>query len=241
MELDTEFARSLGHGYVETTPALVPLILGDSVHARAVRHCASRCGDDPVEGPAPVRLEGSMLWTHFGVSGPVILNASRHWLRSRLEGPPRGSRSRRACPGETFASSRVAAANSSGITHATRSYRAGVTPAGGRGRDLDRAGGVDASTTMAHLTRDDRRRLSQALLETRSRFATAAATTTRRSPPAAFRYGNRSRDDGVARASRPLLDRRDPRRRRRIGGFNFQWAWSSAWVAAQAIARRLRA
>jgi len=23
----------------------------------------------------------------------------------------------------------------------------------------------------------------------------------------------------------------------RLGGFNFQWAWSSAWVAAQAIAR----
>ena len=27
----------------------------------------------------------------------------------------------------------------------------------------------------------------------------------------------------------------------RIGGFNFQWAWSSAWVAAQAIARTLQA
>jgi hypothetical protein len=23
----------------------------------------------------------------------------------------------------------------------------------------------------------------------------------------------------------------------RLGGFNFQWAWSSAWVAAQGIAR----
>jgi predicted flavoprotein YhiN len=26
----------------------------------------------------------------------------------------------------------------------------------------------------------------------------------------------------------------------RLGGFNFQWAWSSAWVAGQAIARRSR-
>jgi hypothetical protein len=25
----------------------------------------------------------------------------------------------------------------------------------------------------------------------------------------------------------------------RLGGFNFQWAWSSAWVAAQAIAKRM--
>jgi predicted flavoprotein YhiN len=27
----------------------------------------------------------------------------------------------------------------------------------------------------------------------------------------------------------------------RIGGFNFQWAWSSAWVAATGIARELDA
>jgi predicted flavoprotein YhiN len=25
----------------------------------------------------------------------------------------------------------------------------------------------------------------------------------------------------------------------RLGGFNFQWAWSSGWVAGQAIARVL--
>jgi predicted flavoprotein YhiN len=25
----------------------------------------------------------------------------------------------------------------------------------------------------------------------------------------------------------------------RIGGFNFQWAWSSAWVAAGGLARAL--
>jgi predicted flavoprotein YhiN len=25
----------------------------------------------------------------------------------------------------------------------------------------------------------------------------------------------------------------------RLGGFNFQWAWSSAWVAGSAIARAL--
>jgi len=27
----------------------------------------------------------------------------------------------------------------------------------------------------------------------------------------------------------------------RIGGFNFQWAWSSAWVAAAGIAREFDA
>src|SRR6476659_7974025 len=70
-----DFARSLGHGYVETTPALVPLTLEDSAHAQlsGITHpVAVTMRTD--HGP-PSRLVGSMLWTHFGVSGPVMLNA----------------------------------------------------------------------------------------------------------------------------------------------------------------------
>ncbi len=32
------------------------------------------------------RIQGAMLWTHFGVSGPAALDLSRHWLRAREEG-----------------------------------------------------------------------------------------------------------------------------------------------------------
>ena len=39
-----------------------------------------------IDGAIAVRLRGAMLWTHFGVSGPVALDASRHWLRAQLEG-----------------------------------------------------------------------------------------------------------------------------------------------------------
>src|SRR5690606_11736461 len=36
---------------------------------------------------APARaIDGDMLWTHFGISGPAALDASRHWLRHRLNG-----------------------------------------------------------------------------------------------------------------------------------------------------------
>ena len=38
-----------------------------------------------VEGARHVRLTGALLWTHFGVSGPVVLNASRHWARAVLD------------------------------------------------------------------------------------------------------------------------------------------------------------
>ena len=35
-----------------------------------------------IDGRAAVRLREALLWTHFGISGPVALNASRHWLRA---------------------------------------------------------------------------------------------------------------------------------------------------------------
>src|SRR5262249_55265289 len=78
-------AQGLAHGYVETTPALAPLVLGDewpaalsgvSHEVRLTLTCDSR---------AVVHLEGSLLWTHFGASGPVVLNLSRHWHRARID------------------------------------------------------------------------------------------------------------------------------------------------------------
>src|SRR6266850_7565390 len=79
------FAQRLGHGYIETTPALVPLILDDSAHARLAGVSHPAAVTIRSDGRPPVRLEGAMLWTHFGASGPVMLNASRHWLRARLD------------------------------------------------------------------------------------------------------------------------------------------------------------
>jgi len=38
------------------------------------------------DGLRTVTLRGALLWTHFGASGPVVLNASRHWHRAKIEG-----------------------------------------------------------------------------------------------------------------------------------------------------------
>jgi predicted flavoprotein YhiN len=54
-----------------------------------------------VDGDVAIRLRGSMLWTHFGVSGPVALNVSRHWLRAGLDGQVVELRAN-FCPGQTF-------------------------------------------------------------------------------------------------------------------------------------------
>src|SRR5688500_18254866 len=80
------FATSLGHGHVDTTPALAPLVLGEDDLRRLAGVAHPAAVTIRVEGQRPLRLAGSLLWTHFGASGPVVLNASRHWHRAVLEG-----------------------------------------------------------------------------------------------------------------------------------------------------------
>jgi len=79
-------AASLGHTIVPCTPALAPLVLDGDFHVAlsGVAH--------PVElvvradRDKPARVRGALLWTHFGVSGPAALDASRLWHRARIDG-----------------------------------------------------------------------------------------------------------------------------------------------------------
>jgi len=236
-----EFARLFGHGYVETTPALVPLVLDDSRHGRlsGVAHRATVTVRP--DGDSPVRLTGPMLWTHFGVSGPVILNASRHWLRPRLEGRD-ATVVVSVMPGATFASVEdwLTAEQRSRPRAFVRTVVATRVPAAVADVWTERAG-IDASTTLSHLRREDRRRLIHALLET----------------PLEVRDSRGYNYAEVTAGGIPLTEvdpaTMESRMRRglyligemldvdgRIGGYNFQWAWSSAWVAASAIDRKLR-
>src|SRR5207249_2495949 len=85
-----QFARDLGHTIVPTTPALVPLLLDEHSDAAIHRELSGVSHDVVltvwIDGQVSTRLNGSLLWTHFGISGPVTLDASRHWLRAELEG-----------------------------------------------------------------------------------------------------------------------------------------------------------
>ena len=74
-----ELARALGHSIVPTRPSLVPLESGDA-------WCAEMQGFSPknvvLRAYEDDRLiyseQGEMLFTHFGVSGPLVLSASAH-------------------------------------------------------------------------------------------------------------------------------------------------------------------
>ena len=238
--LGIEIARGLGHRIVPPTPALVPLLLagGDEALHRDLAGVSQ-----PVElsvwidGRVAARLEGALLWTHFGISGPVALNASRHWIRAREEGRSVAV-TVNFCRGEPFdAVDRQLTALSAqrpnaSIQHALASF----VPARVAATLLARLR-IDGGMARSHFSRADRRRLAHALVEW----------------PLAI-VGTRGYNFAEVTAGGVALDEIDPSTMEsrvcpglwlvgemldvdgRIGGFNFQWSWASARVAAAALA-----
>jgi len=231
-------AGRLGHTIVPTTPALAPLVLDatDAVHTSV-----SGVSQDVelavwIDGAVAARAIGSLLWTHFGVSGPVALNISRHWLRARLEGRPTAITASFR-PGAQFDEvdadwQRRAIANPKASVQTTLASLVPASVAAAILRQL----GLDATTTLAHLARDDRRRLSRALVEfplpvTDSRGYTYAEATAGGVALAEIDAGTMaSRVCPGLSCVGEILDVDG-----RIGGFNFQWAWSSGFVAGRAL------
>jgi len=79
--------RRLGHEVTPTYPALVPLVLKpDMFHAELSGVSQEAELTTQVDGKVVDRRQGSLLWTHFGVSGPVVMDASRFWTKARGEG-----------------------------------------------------------------------------------------------------------------------------------------------------------
>jgi len=239
--LGYEFARTLGHGFVETTPALAPLMLEGDRHIALAGVSHDAVLSMRVNGALKVRIEASMLWTHFGISGPAALNLSRHWHRAQLAGHDADVRLN-ICPGETFESLEAwwlaqERARPKALVTTMLATRVPASVAGA----WVAASGIDPDTTLAHLSKTDRRRVIHALLDTPlnvpdSRGYSYAEVTAGGIPldqinpatmesqmcPGLFLVGEILDVDG------------------RLGGFNFQWAWSSGWVAGQAIAKASR-
>jgi len=234
-------AQALGHSIVPPTPALAPLLL-DPVAPSAIHPGLSGVSLDAgltvwVDERAAVHLTGALLWTHFGASGPVVLNASRYWARARLEG--RAVRLTLSFfPGQSFSDldARWIRAAAARPRATVRSTLAAELP-DALAQAILRVANIDADRVLADFTRDDRRRLVHALVEwplpvvdTRGyNFAEVTAggvaldeidssTMESRICPGLFLVGEILDVDG------------------RIGGFNFQWSWSSAFVAARALA-----
>ena len=77
-----KLARALGHTIVPTRPSLVPLESGDEYCAEMQGFSLKNIALSAFEDDRLIYKEqGEMLFTHFGVSGPLVLSASAHMRR----------------------------------------------------------------------------------------------------------------------------------------------------------------
>lgn len=229
-----QLAHSLGHRITHTTPALVPLVLPDrhwltglsgiSLTVELVLQSAT--------GKILHRQRGDMLLTHFGLSGPAIMDISRHWIAAH-ETDPRSRLSANLLPDQSFeeveqkfVAAAAARARISTVAFLRRWFPERLADA------LCGAVGIESSTELGQLPREQRRVLVHHLVAlpmpvVRDRgylFAEVTAggvplaevnvnTMASRVCPGLFLCGEILDVDG------------------RIGGYNFQWAWNTGRLA----------
>ena len=232
-------AQKLGHRIVATTPGLVPITLADDGIHRALAGVSHEVEITIwVDGARERRLSGSMLWTHTGISGPAALDTSRHLMRARIE-----QRDVRLTVnfwnGRSFEDTDQAlqAAGRKNPKTLARTFLSSTLPAS-LADNILRSLQIDPGSVLSQMSRDDRRGLAHALVEwplpvtgTRGyNYAEVTAggvamdevdpgTLESRVCPGLFLVGEILDVDG------------------RLGGFNFQWAWATAFSAARALAR----
>ena len=238
-----DLAKDLGHGVTELWPALVPLVLEESFpHARLSGIAHEVELSTRVEGKVTDRRTGALLWTHFGVSGPVAMDASRHWVGAKHKGE-HAALFASFMPGETFESvndtlksvARDEPKRSVGALLARSLPRRVVEVC------LDLAG-VEGNPAMSQLNKATRKDLVRVLTElelpvTGDRGWSYAEVTAGGVPLSEIdRRTMESRVTPGLHFVGEVLDCEG-----RIGGFNFQWAWSTGHQAGRAIARELTA
>jgi predicted Rossmann fold flavoprotein len=230
-------ARALGHTITpHVFPALVPLTLPRD-HFLTTLAGISTPVTLEVRSASGRRLVGftdSLLCTHFGVSGPAVLDVSRYWIAARAA-EPAARLTVGWLPGETRESvdawlRELGAASPGRRLHARLPERLA--------RALCMEAGVDPSAPGRCLTRERRRALAAVLVEmplpvTGDRGFTHAEVTAGGVPLAEMRL--------ATMASRIVpglhLCGENCDVDGRIGGYNFQWAWASGYTAGVSVGR----
>ena len=231
-----ELARMLGHSLTDPiVPALVPLPLPAGHWITALSGLALPA-TLTLKSSAGKRLHettGAMLCTHVGLSGPAVLDISRHWLVAR-HNDPAATLAVNWLPGET--------AESLDRLLVKEQSRGAVAVLRERLTDRLARSLCDAAAAppAGDLTRAARRSLASAITSTPLPIAgdrgfTVAEATAGGVPLTEVRLETlESRICPGLHFAGEVLDVDG-----RIGGFNFQWAWASGFVAGTAAARAI--
>ncbi len=236
-----EIARSFGHSVLPTFPALVPLLIERDHWMKELRGVSADVELSLVErsGRVDRRIRGAMLFAHFGITGPAVLDMSRHWIARRNGSDPCALRVS-FLPGEQFEATDAWLREEAGLR--ARASIANLL----RSRLTERLADavlvaeakVDPSTALGRLTKESRRSLVHALLETPipvtgdRGFAVAEVTAGGVPLGEVDVKAMESRCQAGLHLCGEILDVDG-----RIGGFNFQWAWASGRLAGIAAGR----
>jgi predicted Rossmann fold flavoprotein len=213
-------ARAYGHAVTATFPGLVPLVV-NSDHWITTLSGTSVEAELSVKSPTGRvlhRERGSMLFTHFGISGPVVLDISRHWIANQP-----CMLSANFLPGETFESVDAALLDN---------------PAFLRRRLPDRL--ALQLVPAGRLTKEQRRRAAHDVVDlaipvVRDRGFDYAEVTAGGVPlPEVEVSTMRSRLRENLWLCGEILDVDG-----KIGGYNFQWAWASGRLAGLSAGSRV--
>lgn len=227
-------ARALGHSITEPVfPALVPLLADASAtflpSLSGLTHTATLTLWSG-SGRKLVEFTDSMLCTHFGLSGPAVLNISRYWLDARRSDDG-AVLSINWMPGSTFDDAERALGAAFGRGRTVLRVLADRLPER-LTRALAHSAGVDAAAMLDQLRREQRRALAHALTRTivpvtGDRGFTFAEATAGGVPLSELRLESmESRPRPGLHICGEICDVDG-----RIGGFNFQWAWASGHAA----------
>jgi predicted flavoprotein YhiN len=215
-------------------PALVPLVLPDHHPLRTVSGLTAEVGLTVVSstGRHGQRVTGSLLCTHQGLSGPAVLDVSRHWQAARFEDPAAG-----LLVDWLPATSMDELDARLQRLGARPIRRALAPPLPERLADtLCALADLDPAQPAAVLSRDGRKRLVQTCGAWRApvtgtRGFAVAEVTAGGVPLAALTVGLEARHQAGLFVCGEVCDVDG-----RIGGFNFQWAWASGTAAGRAAA-----
>lgn len=224
-------AQALGHTLTPRIfPGLVPLLVPEGHFVRALSGVSVPAALEVRTGSGRRRaaLAGSLLCTHFGLSGPAALDISRHLIAARMD-DPQARLVVRWLPEHTAESLDAALRGLGGAT--VGGFLGGRLP-DRLARALCTEAGVDPATPGHRLAREARSALAQAAAEMTVPISGdrgyAFAEVTAGGVPLRELYLDtlRSRRCPGLSVCGEICDVDG-----RIGGFNFQWAWASGYVA----------
>ena len=230
-------ARRLGHHVTVTVPALVPLVLDDTMFHKTLSGLSHDVElTTVVKGRNVDCRTGSLLWTHFGISGPVVMDVSRFWCLAQ-EQKETVTVYGNFLPGQTQEQVREWFMEQMRDNPRRSLVKTLAQRLPQRFSEvIIHHVGCEVHTTIAQLQRKDRDHILTAL--TKFRFPIVQergwnyAEVTAGGVPLeeiSFRTMESKLVTGLYLIGE-ILDCDG-----RIGGFNFQWAWATGYLAGRAV------